>query len=635
METMTLQECYRQARQAIDSGESGKAIALMEHALEHYPQAIEAHNVLGVALTSAGRLEEAIASFDRVLEMEPLHSGARSGKGFACRDLGRTAEATRELELALEIDPGIENVRDELVNLYVRNPESESTAVRLNRIGLAGLYAKGNLLVQAATEYRSILESEPNRVDVKLALAKTLWSEGKRDEAAGICQSILVDNPRCFRAKLIVAGLYLRGDREEEGRALLQRIQEQDPGGELARRFIAMAGVPDDWLPLSTEEPILPVFAEYAEASIGRDAVAPAQEDGYGASGELAPKAWESPWAESVGEETEELRADEGAGEEEPQLGVAADSATQAQPNQEVEAYLAAEMVDLSPDLKPFSLDEIVTEPADQAPEVSESSSTGMDAGLPEGVEPVADREQSAEEDLAVPETELPVLSAEEIRSFNDVDLAEVLPSELEGEAESGAGLVQTGLAGLEKPESDLIEAEAAPVSPPLGLDEAELLGAKEDEEGWGEFATGEAAANPTGSTIAADKTSESVIEEEAETGSTIAAASEQVPDEAAVPTAEPVRVEKVPEEPARLVAAEAHRRAGDYGRALGEYRALMKEQPSLLPSVVKGLHVLLADQPDSQAAHRLLGDAYLKQGLYQKAMSEFRWVLTKSDRQK
>lgn len=84
-------------------------------------------------------------------------------------------------------------------------------------------------------------------------------------------------------------------------------------------------------------------------------------------------------------------------------------------------------------------------------------------------------------------------------------------------------------------------------------------------------------------------------------------------------------------EERAHLLVAETYRLTGNYDKALVEYSFLMNERPSLLLQVIKGLQELVADQPDLLSAHRLLGEAYLKDGLYTNAANEFRWVLSKS----
>jgi predicted Zn-dependent protease len=49
----------------------------------------------------------------------------------------------------------------------------------------------------------------------------------------------------------------------------------------------------------------------------------------------------------------------------------------------------------------------------------------------------------------------------------------------------------------------------------------------------------------------------------------------------------------------------------------------------NVLAIVTGNLRELVDDQPDNAAFHRLLGDAYMKQGAHQMAIAEYNWLLT------
>jgi tetratricopeptide (TPR) repeat protein len=258
MEATTLQECYRDARQAIDSKAAANAIAICRHVLDYYPNAVQAHFLLGEGLALAGERDAAIEAYDRALEMDALHAWAHRGKGLVFSELGRLDEAVTELEMALELDPGIPKVRDDLARLYARTRAPERAKVNLRRAGLARLYVMGTLLMQAASEYRGVLESDPQRLDVKLSLAETLWKNGEREEAAELSRSILLQHPESMRAHLILAEVYFHSGREAEGQEHWQHVLEQDPEGQLAKEYLASAQLPADWLPFSGQHIELP-----------------------------------------------------------------------------------------------------------------------------------------------------------------------------------------------------------------------------------------------------------------------------------------------------------------------------------------------------------------------------------------
>jgi tetratricopeptide (TPR) repeat protein len=83
----------------------------------------------------------------------------------------------------------------------------------------------------------------------------------------------------------------------------------------------------------------------------------------------------------------------------------------------------------------------------------------------------------------------------------------------------------------------------------------------------------------------------------------------------------------------ARLRLARARRREGRWQEALAEYRAVLKGSPELLDDVVSDLReaAAAANQPE---AHRLLGDACIRQGDYLSALESYNRALAVSQGQ-
>ena len=78
----------------------------------------------------------------------------------------------------------------------------------------------------------------------------------------------------------------------------------------------------------------------------------------------------------------------------------------------------------------------------------------------------------------------------------------------------------------------------------------------------------------------------------------------------------------------ARLTLAVAYS-DGQPDRALNEYRRLIKDSEELVPEVIERLKEMIADGGAPGRAHRVLGDAYMKQGHFDLAMAEFQRALT------
>jgi Flp pilus assembly protein TadD len=61
---------YRSGTRALDSGDTGRAMADLERAARLVPQGSEIQNHLGLAYATAGREDAALAAFSRAVEID-------------------------------------------------------------------------------------------------------------------------------------------------------------------------------------------------------------------------------------------------------------------------------------------------------------------------------------------------------------------------------------------------------------------------------------------------------------------------------------------------------------------------------------------------------------------------------------
>lgn len=67
---------YQSGTEALDRGESERAIADLERAAQQVPQASEIQNHLGLAYAAAGRDEEALRAFRRAVDLDCENAAA-------------------------------------------------------------------------------------------------------------------------------------------------------------------------------------------------------------------------------------------------------------------------------------------------------------------------------------------------------------------------------------------------------------------------------------------------------------------------------------------------------------------------------------------------------------------------------
>jgi len=182
--------------------------------------------------------------FNRVLSADPEDLLAWVAMSEIHNQRGQLDVAVWYLERAFELASDNQIVEEELRHLYGHRDGIEPQRVQLTRGALARLYIRGDLLSRAIKELRALLDEQPERVDISIALAEALWRNGQRLEASEICHQILDEHPYCLKANLILGQIWTSSGREE-GQMYLRRAEALDPDNKGAHELFG----PDSPLP--------------------------------------------------------------------------------------------------------------------------------------------------------------------------------------------------------------------------------------------------------------------------------------------------------------------------------------------------------------------------------------------------
>jgi tetratricopeptide (TPR) repeat protein len=237
MAEVNLQDYCEEAKELIRSDSYDQAIAVCRHILEHFPKHITSYRLLGEACLEKGDYVEAANLFKRVLSVDLEDVIAYVGLGIIYDEQGALEEAIWQLERAFELTPGNAEIRRELQRLYQERDGTAPPRLRLTPAALGRLYLKEELYERAIDEFRGVLEEDPDRPDIQVALAQALWWSDQRREAAEVCKDILDKLPNCLKANLILGEILLNSDREEEGQTLLRKAQALDPENIVAQEL--------------------------------------------------------------------------------------------------------------------------------------------------------------------------------------------------------------------------------------------------------------------------------------------------------------------------------------------------------------------------------------------------------------
>ena len=234
MADLTLRGQCEEAVRFLHAGKPEEATAVCRRVLEAFPKRANTYAILGQTYLQMGKHEEAANFFRRVLGVDPEHTLAYASLGIIYEERGLYEEALWQLLRAFELSPSNAEIRREIAALEGTHAAG-SASRKLTRGALARTYLRGQLYPKAIGELRELVEDEPHRYDLRVALAEALWHDRQYADAEAVCQGILADLPNCLKANLILGQIWLNSQRDEEARTLLQRAQELDPENKVAQ----------------------------------------------------------------------------------------------------------------------------------------------------------------------------------------------------------------------------------------------------------------------------------------------------------------------------------------------------------------------------------------------------------------
>src|SRR5215472_15686394 len=256
MANFTLREYLQKTEDAISSGHIEDAMTNCQHLLSNFPDALEAQRLLGEIYLAKGQLEEAQQTFDWILVNDPENV-------ITYCDRALTSERQSDIDTALdcyqqayELSRGNSQIRQEFNQLSAKVGQPR---FMFSRAGLARLYMRGDLLLQAIQEWETVLTVTPDRLDARIGLLEALWREGLNERVEQLAKQILSEIPTCLKALLLLA--YTTSTHNiSQARELIRQAEALDPELIMANELFSdlLAREPNDpFLVLIKKEPII------------------------------------------------------------------------------------------------------------------------------------------------------------------------------------------------------------------------------------------------------------------------------------------------------------------------------------------------------------------------------------------
>ena len=211
-----------------------EVIGHCRHILKYYPKNVATYRYLGRALLAKARFEQAGDVFRRVLGVEPGDRIAHQGMSAVYRDRKNFASAIWHMERAFEQDPNNTAIQKPLRELYARQEDGDYGKLQLTRGALARMYVQSGLLEKAISELQNALKDHPDRIDLRVLLARAMWESTYPVEAGEVATEVVRVLPYCLEANRILAGLWLKNNRPTDAQPFLARVEDVDPYAALA-----------------------------------------------------------------------------------------------------------------------------------------------------------------------------------------------------------------------------------------------------------------------------------------------------------------------------------------------------------------------------------------------------------------
>src|SRR3989442_4571435 len=158
--------------------------------LSSFPDALEARRLLGKVYLAQGQLEEAQQTFDWILANDPENVIVYCDRALISERMSDIDTALDCYQQAYELSRGNSQIRQEFNALSAKVGQPH---FMFSRAGLARLYMRGDLLLQAIQEWETVLAATPDRLDARTRLLEALWREGLNDRVEQLAKQILND----------------------------------------------------------------------------------------------------------------------------------------------------------------------------------------------------------------------------------------------------------------------------------------------------------------------------------------------------------------------------------------------------------------------------------------------------------
>jgi tetratricopeptide (TPR) repeat protein len=206
------------------------AVHLLESVVDSGRAFADVHHLLGVSLSLLGQSQRALAELERALELNPEYGEALIHRGLVMNELGRTEDAEAAFTKAAT------SLQEPMGGL----PAPIAAQLANRHADLAETYAGAGALDQAIQQYQQALELGPQFHDLRYRMARLLIEAGRALEAREALEQVVRARPNFVDAEAALGvARYLSGD-AAGARDVWQGCLERRPENARVDAYLAM-----------------------------------------------------------------------------------------------------------------------------------------------------------------------------------------------------------------------------------------------------------------------------------------------------------------------------------------------------------------------------------------------------------
>jgi tetratricopeptide (TPR) repeat protein len=206
------------------------AVHLLESVVDSGRAFADVHHLLGVSLSLLGQSQRALAELERALELNPDYVEALIHRGLVLNELGRTEDAEAAFTKAAT------SLQEPMAGL----PRPVAAQLANRHADLAETYAGAGALDRAIQQYQQALELGPQFHDLRYRMARLLIEAGRALEAREALEQVVRARPNFVDAEAALGlARYLSGD-AAGARDVWQGCLERRPENARVDAYLAM-----------------------------------------------------------------------------------------------------------------------------------------------------------------------------------------------------------------------------------------------------------------------------------------------------------------------------------------------------------------------------------------------------------